>query len=36
MSIDECRMVESLKAWGFALRAATPQDDPPRRSVVLK
>jgi len=36
MTNDECRMVESLQAWGFALRATTPQDDPTRRSVALK
>jgi len=29
-------MVESLQAWGFDLRATTPQDDPTRRSVILK
>jgi len=28
-------MLESIQAWGFALRAATPQDDPTRRSIVF-
>jgi len=36
----ECRRVESLQAWGFALRATTPRVafgyDPTRRSVILK
>jgi hypothetical protein len=37
MSNNECRRVESLQAWGFALRATTPQVafgyDPTGRSV---
>jgi len=40
MSNFECQRMESLQAWGFALRATTPQVafgyDPTGRSVYLK
>ena len=40
MSIVECQMEESLQAWGFALRATTPQVafgyDPTGRSIFFK